>query len=105
MISDEFQVRLGVWLRHNFPNATPDHQLKGVMEELGELCHADLKADQGIRGYTKEKAEAEIKDAVGDIVIFLCNYCTTKRIDFSECVNMAFDEVMKRDWKKNPEGK
>jgi len=91
------------WLNHNFPNTTSDQQLKGVMEELGELCHADLKQEQGIRGYNKEKSEAEIKDAVGDIIIYLTGYCIKKEVLISDCIETALNEVLKRDWIKNPE--
>ena len=35
------QEELNTWLNYNFPDTTSDKQLKGVMEELGELCHAD----------------------------------------------------------------
>lgn len=99
----ELQASLGVWLKHNFPTATSDQQLKGVMEELGELCHADLKSEQGIRGYDEIKGIDEIKDAVGDIVIYLINYCDTKGIDFADSLDMAYTTVMKRDWQKNKE--
>jgi len=102
MIANELQNRLQIWLNHNFPNTTSDQQFKGVVEELGELSHADLKGEQGIRGYDKTKTEEEIKDAVGDLVIYLCNYCTTKNINFKECVDIAFSEVIGRDWIKYP---
>lgn len=100
----ETQKNLNSWLEHNFPETTSDQQLKGVMEELGELCHADLKTAQGIRGYTQEKAQDEIMDAVGDIVIYLINYCNTRNISFRDSVGMAYSTVMKRDWIKDPTG-
>lgn len=99
----KLQQDLDLWLNHNFPNTTSDKQLIGVMEELGELCHADLKQDQGIRGYNDPKiTEVEIKDAVGDIVIYLVNYCNKKGISFEECVSLAATTVIKRDWIQNP---
>jgi len=99
----DFQNNLKSWLNYNFPDSTSDAQLKGVMEELGELCHADLKTEQNIRGYTEEKGKAEIEDAVGDIFIYLINYCNRKQISFCDCVNTAYCEIMKRDWQNNPE--
>jgi len=99
------QSDLKKWLAYNFPNATSDQQLKGVVEELGELCHADLKSEQGIRGYNnKEKTMHKMKDAIGDLVIFLINYCNVKEISFTECLNLAYFEIKKRDWIKNPDG-
>ena len=96
-----FQDHMGAWLKYNFPYATSDHQLKSIMEELGELCHADLKQEQGIKG--NENHELKIKDSVGDIFISLVNYCNVKGIDFDECLNIAYTEVISRDWQKNPE--
>lgn len=101
---NKFQSDLNSWLDHNFPNTNSDAQIKGVMEELGELCHYDLKWKQQIRGITKENAIPKIKDAVGDIVIYLCNYCNTMNISFRECVQTAMTEIMKRDWIEDPEG-
>ena len=33
----ELQSKVVAWRQYNFPNANSDSQLKGVMEELGEL--------------------------------------------------------------------
>lgn len=101
---NKFQNDLNNWLNYNFPNTTSDQQIKGVMEELGELCHADLKCQQGIRGYDSEKEEAELKDAVGDIIIYLTNYCNKKNINLKECIVNAYSEIAKRDWINNPDG-
>lgn len=97
------QKKLNLWLNYNFPNATADDQFKGIVEEIGELAHAELKTKQCIRGYTEEKGMFEIKDAIGDIFIYLCNYCNKKDIDMEECIDIAYDTIMKRDWQKNPD--
>lgn len=98
------QERLHQWLDYNFPNATSNDQFIGIVEEVGELAHAELKTKQKIRGYTEEKGMEEIKDAVGDIFIYLCNYCNKKDIDIEECIDIAYDTIMKRDWQNNPDG-
>lgn len=98
------QEELKEWLDHNFPNATADQQFKGIVEELGELAHADLKTEQNIRGYDAIKWDHEVKDAVGDIVIYLINWCNTKDISFFECLNLALMTIKNRDWIKNPKG-
>lgn len=77
----EIQDALFAWQSHNFPqyfdgrldNATLQKHLQwGVIEELGEFFHARLKMEQGIRG-TKEKHEADMRDAIGDMLIYLSN--------------------------------
>lgn len=101
MCIDLIQDELKKWLDHNFPDSTADQQFFGIVEEVGELSHAELKHKQGIRGYNDEKAMAEIKDAVGDIAIYLINYCNRKGIVFADCVEIAYNEIMKRDWQEN----
>ena len=72
----QLQSEVGAWSRRNFPNNKPYHPLLGLMEELGELCHAHLKEEQGIR-----EVDPQAKgDAVADMVIYLCDYA--ERNDF-----------------------
>ena len=94
------------WLAHNFPNQVdfPYHALLGVVEEVGELSHAHLKREQGIRG-TAEKHHEDAKDAVGDIIIYLASYCNTMGYDLDACVSLAWTQVRDRDWQADPEGK
>lgn len=91
----------GRWAARNFGDKRPTyHPLLGVSEEVGELCHAHLKREQGIRG-TEAELIAQAKDAVGDIVIFLADYCNLNGIDLQEAVEMSWREVSKRDWVVN----
>jgi NTP pyrophosphatase (non-canonical NTP hydrolase) len=61
------------WRERNFPQNDASHQLLGMIEEVGELAHAWLKKEQGIRG-TEDQHMADLKDAVGDIAIFTLGY-------------------------------
>lgn len=67
------------------------------MEELGELTHSHLKQLQGIRG-TPEEHVAKAKDAVGDIIVYLADYCTRRGWDLENIVSDVWAEVSKRDW-------
>ncbi len=62
------------WVARNFPpyegQIPGNDSILGVMEELGELAHAHLKAKQGIRG-TQAEHDAAAKDAIGDITVYL----------------------------------
>lgn len=97
------QALASEWSKRNFgPHYGSGYRnLLGVSEEVGELCHAQLKGEQGIR-HTPEEILSMKKDAVGDILIFLCNYCDSQGISIDECASSAWDEVSKRDWKKDP---
>lgn len=84
------------WVDRNFPDSYKTDTLLGVIEELGELAHAHLKAKQGIRGTQKEHDEAA-KDAIGDLVVYLMGVMSYEniadRIDYEprlEHIDRAF---------------
>ena len=85
------------WQKKNFGEPIPHQALLGLSEEVGELCHAHLKGEQKI-SHTPEKVVHMKKDAVGDIVIFLANYCNSQNFSFDECVIQAWDEIKNREY-------
>jgi NTP pyrophosphatase (non-canonical NTP hydrolase) len=88
------------WLEHNFPDQQPHDGLLGMVEEIGELAHAHLKRQQGIR--TNEDHDAAVRDALGDVLIYMLSYCNTNGLDLAECVEDAWAEVAARDWAADP---
>jgi NTP pyrophosphatase (non-canonical NTP hydrolase) len=88
------------WVKHNFGDRPSWQPLLGAVEELGELCHAHLKASQGIR-ISEPHQEAKI-DAIGDIIIYLADYCSAENIDIEMAVLDTWQKVKQRDWKKYP---
>lgn len=95
----QLQSEVAPWVAHNFGSQPAWKPLLGVQEEVGELAHAYLKLAQGIR--TNEDHDAKAKDAVGDIIIFLCDFCTQSGYDLEALVTSCWDQVKQRDWKKN----
>jgi len=94
------QSQVKEWTAHNFPFTLSHHPLLGAMEELGELAHAHLKNEQGIR---TDECHLENKcDAIGDIIIYLADYCNREGIDLQEAVAVTWAKVQKRDWIKDP---
>jgi len=91
------------WVEHNFPGREAYYPLLGAVEELGELAHAHLKQLQGIRGTDQEHEDAA-KDAVGDVVVFLADYCSARGFDFQDILNETWAKVKQRDWRKDPVG-
>ena len=90
------------WAERNFGKDTPTwHPLLGVVEEIGELCHAHLKEAQGIR--INEDHVASAKDAIGDTVIYLIDYCNRRGFDFADIIVETWSEVGARDWTKHKE--
>lgn len=97
----QLQVEVGDWSTRNFGKNPAIWKLLGVVEEVGELAHAELKSLQGIR--TSEDHEAKGKDAVGDILVYLADYCNRRDWKMQEIIEQVWGEVSKRDWKKDPE--
>ena len=97
---DELQEDVCRWTCHNFPKAPPHQPLLGIVEEVGELSHAHLKLEQGIR--TDENHVLKAKDAVGDIIIYLLHYCNIHGWNLNEILQDTWASVRKRDWPKHP---
>lgn len=95
------QGEIAEWAKRNFGDPPAWECLLGLQEELGELSHAWLKRHQGIR--LNEDHEAGIKDAVGDIFIYLSDFCRRERISLSDCVEKTWASVKQRDWNKHRE--
>lgn len=99
----ELQRRHAVWVSHNFPNQRSHDGLLGAVEEVGELAHAHLKGEQGIR-HTPEEIDEMKQDAIGDIIVYLASYCNTNGFDLAVCLEDAWGRVEKRDWIADPMG-
>ena len=95
-----FQEQQRHWQNRNFPNNESYFCLLGAMEELGEICHSHLKSLQKIRG-SKQEHEAKIQDGIGDLIVYLAGYCNLKGYDLEHIIKTTWDQVKKRDWKKN----
>jgi len=90
----DLQESLYEWQIYNFGDQDNERVLLGVCEEVGELCHAVLKKEQGIRG-TPEEHDNELRDAIGDIMIYTLNYLSKIK---AKVTNLAVrDDVEKND--------
>lgn len=98
----DLQIEVHDWSERNFPLRDPLHKLLGVVEEVGELAHAELKAVQGIRGYDAAKRDRKAKDAVGDAIIYLADYCNCRGFELDDIVRETWSRVQARDWVANP---
>lgn len=97
----EIQAEQRAWVLRNFGERPAYHPLLGAVEELGELAHAHLKEEQGIR--RNENHVENAKDAVADVVIYLMDYCSSRGFDMQEIVQSTWEKVRQRDWKANPD--
>lgn len=81
------------WKFHNFGGLIKNgHQnMLGIIEEVGELSHSILKQQQQIRLKPGKTYEDMMKDAIGDIFIFLMNYLSERKIEF--IFPMTFNDI------------
>ena len=100
MTLNELQLQSSVWTKSNFGKHPSYQPLLGVVEEVGELAHAHLKNEQGIRGTPDEHRAAKI-DAIGDIIIYLVDYCNQEDISIQKAVEDTWAQVKARDWTKD----
>lgn len=67
-----YQAEILAWATYNFDNNQPH---LGIIEELGEYCHAELKGIQKIRGFDKPEKVMEAKlDSIVDATVFLLHW-------------------------------
>lgn len=66
-------------------NSTKETQLFKAFSEMGELADATIKGDL--------KAT---KDAVGDVLVCLINYCEICGIELVDCLELAYSEIKNR---------
>lgn len=97
----QLQDEQKTWVAHNFGARPVLQPFIGMVEELGELAHAILKLWQGIRG-SPEELEAEAKDALADLIVFACDYATSRGWDLETLLGDTWAEVKQRDFKKYP---
>ena len=71
--------------RRIIPNSTSTAQMMKAITEVGELVDAEMKNDL-----------PEIKDAVGDIMVCLINYCALRDISLVKCLEGAYAEIKDR---------
>lgn len=51
--------------------------------------------------YQRDRNEEKIRDGVGDICVYLADYCSRNNIDFGSAVSETWNKVSKRDWSEN----
>jgi hypothetical protein len=79
--------------RRIIPNGTPTSQLLKAVSEMGELADAEGKRNIEL-----------IKDAVGDVMVCLVNYCALRDIDIVSCMAGAYDQIKDRRGTLMPDG-
>ena len=87
--SDRFDlIRDWAAIRGIYDKGNSYIQYLKMLEEAGELAQALLKKDK-----------AEIKDAIGDIIVVLTNLAHLEGFQVEECIDSAYQEIAARTGK------
>lgn len=106
---EAFQADVVRWAGENFPGEDfgeldPLLPFLGMVEEVGELAHALLKAIQGIRGQGDDEVRrARAIDAVGDLFVFAARFANKMDFSLEWALMSTWAEVRRRNWKDYPE--
>ena len=84
----QWAARRGI-LEHGMPHS----QLLKAVSEMGELCDAEGKNDIDA-----------MRDAVGDLMVCLINYCALRKIDIRDCLWEAYKQIQHRTGRLMPDG-
>lgn len=112
------QAALKEWQERNFPRDRYEAMTKdqlidmvlsmqfalGMAEEVGEVCHHLLKGIQGIRGGVCGIEVEAIADGIVDTLIFGEQLLSSFDVNAEEKIAVITDEVLQRNWKKDPSG-
>ena len=79
--------------RKIIPNATPESQVLKAVSEMGELADATVKGQ-----------DAEMYDAIGDVVVCLVNLCALQGWTLAECLQEAWEQIKDRKGTLLPNG-
>lgn len=78
---------------------SPHSQALGAAEEVGELCHAHLKYEEGL--ITRKVYLKKAGDAIGDIIVMLLGYCYLNGLEIEDCIRVAWDVFVHRDFQNH----
>jgi len=79
------KIRKWAALKGILASGNPETQYMKLMEEAGELAEGLLKKD-----------DAEIHDAIGDMIVVLTNLAALKGWNIEDCIQGAYDEIKNR---------
>lgn len=91
------QLAVHDWSVRNFGDSPQTLVTLGLAEEVGELCRAVLKREQGIRG-TREEWDAEVRKEIGDCVIKLLDISAYEGLSLVQAFTDRWEAISKRDW-------
>lgn len=94
---DELQARLFDWQKTKYPMSNVWTDIAGIAEEFGELASTQIDIMVGREPDNFEDNDAAMKDAIGDIMVYLGQLASKHGLSLEECYESAAEEVTDDD--------
>ncbi len=96
---DLLQARFAAWHERNFGKMDDTFHITKLFEEAGEAAHAVIRLYHKAQGKKVNScSEANLRDALGDVVIILMNLANNHGWSLGEIIQEVSDEVLARDY-------
>jgi NTP pyrophosphatase (non-canonical NTP hydrolase) len=89
----ELQLSLFAWQQENYPNSTVWTDIAGIAEEFGELASTQIDVMIGREPEKFDSNEEAMKDAIGDVLIYLSQLASKHNISFAQALHSASAEI------------
>lgn len=87
------QERLFDWQKRTYPMSNVWTDIAGIAEEFGELASTQINIFVGRETEGFEDNEEAMKDAIGDMMVYLGQLAAKHGLSLEECYEHAADEV------------
>lgn len=84
----QLQTEVGEWSKENFPGQPDVNPFLGSAEEAGELAEV-IRMDQN--------PDKEELDAVGDILVYLADFCSKRNLDYQRAYEESEDVELQHE--------
>ena len=90
----QIQYELFAWQKENYPSSDVWTDIAGIAEEFGELARVQIDIMVGREPEKFDSNEEAMKDAIGDVLIYLSQLASKHGISVAEAMTEATGEIM-----------
>ena len=91
-------------------HSTPLAQSRKTIEEVHELVEAATRLDMldnwlmNVDAALHQEVETALKDAIGDVIVTLVQVAACAKVDLTECLEQAWNDIKDRKGAFGPDG-
>jgi NTP pyrophosphatase (non-canonical NTP hydrolase) len=90
----DVQAKMAIWQANEYPQSSVWTDVAGIAEEFGELASTQIDILVGRQPDKFETNEDAMKDAIGDILVYLGQLASKHGLTLEECYESATEEVL-----------